>query len=107
MIELVAIAIAAGTAAFTLTRTKISDPMRSWLTRRSKWVGALFSCPFCLGHWLSAIAVLIYQPRLTDVSGDGAWVESVLDWGVAWLVVTFLAALTSGVCGRAIKWSLP
>jgi len=96
LITLVLLGIAAGTAAFTLAKTKITEHGRWWVKKKSTWLGNLFGCPYCLSHWLVAIAVLIYRPRVTDLN-------IVLDLGVSWLVGVFIAALTFGLIVRQIK----
>lgn len=93
---LIMVGVAAGTAAFTVTRTKITAGLRDWTMKHNKWLGQLLSCPFCLSHWLAAIGVLIYQPRLTE-----RWI--VTDLGLSWLVAVALAAFTFGLIGKAMK----
>jgi hypothetical protein len=109
----VALALAVGAASYTLARTKISIPLREWLAKKQSydtdvterkrinkniwyWLYTLFSCPYCLGHWLAAVAVLIYRPHLT-----GGWV--VADLGVSWLAVVALASAVSSLIGLGIR----
>lgn len=93
---LVLLGIAAGTAAFTIAKTKITEPMRGWTKRHNVWLGNLVGCPYCLSHWLVAIGVGIYRPQVTDLN-------IVLDLGVSWLVGVFIASLAFGLIVRQIK----
>jgi uncharacterized protein DUF1360 len=92
-----ALSLATGAAAFTITRTKISEPFREAVKQRSPWFGNLVSCPYCTSHWLSAAAIALMQPQLTDRR------SRVLNSGVAWLAVTAGAAVTAGQINRSIK----
>lgn len=60
----------------------------------SSWLGDLVGCPYCVSHWLTAAAVLIYRPRLVEL------------WCPLDLLVTALAmvAFTAVVVGF-IKWA--
>lgn len=92
-----ALSLAAGTAAFTITRTKISEPAREAIKKRSEWAGNLVSCPYCTSHWLAAAAVTLMAPKITDRD------SKVLNWGVSWLAVTAGSAVVSGWIKQSIK----
>jgi len=36
---------------FTVTETKVFEPLREWLKKKSKFLGELISCGYCFGHW--------------------------------------------------------
>ena len=59
---ILSLAIAAG--ALTVTKARISAPLRDRATAKSKWLGELVSCPYCFSHWLSFAAVAAYRPAL-------------------------------------------
>lgn len=84
------LALAVGSASFTVARTKVSRPFREWVAQRSTWFGNLVTCPYCTSHWLAAIAIALYRPRPVEMT-------PVLDWGVAWLATVALSAAVIGV----------
>jgi len=93
----VALSLAAGAAAFTIARTKITEPMRAEVAKRNTWAGELVKCPYCTSHWLAGAAVLLMQPQLTDRK------SRLLNLGVSWLAVTAGAAVVSGRINQSIK----
>lgn len=111
LLTILVLGVASGTAAFTLTKTHITQRPRDWLGRQNKWLNKLVGCPYCVSHWLAAVACLIYQPRVTVLAVPErvapGWVGETLDWGVAWLVVVFIAALTWGLIVRQIYALIP
>lgn len=93
----VALALATGTAAFTITRTKITEPMREHVKKHTTWGGNLITCPYCTGHWLAAAGVAMMQPQLTNRK------SRLLNFGVSWLAVTAGSAIVSGRIKDSIK----
>ena len=65
MIEAV-VFLSAVTAAisFAITEAKLTRPLREWAKARSFFWGELFGCGYCFGHWVAAVLVLAYRPRL-------------------------------------------
>jgi hypothetical protein len=41
-----------------VTMSSIFQPFRTWLGKKNKWLGKLFSCPYCFSHWVSLAMVL-------------------------------------------------
>ena len=70
---------------FTLTETKLFLPVREWVKRKNSFIGELFSCGYCLGHWMAFAWVAIYQPRLFE-----AW--WLLDYFCTAIAIAWLAA---------------
>ncbi len=50
--------------AFTVAETKLFLSLRRWMTRKAIYLGKLFSCGYCFGHWIAFVLVAIYHPRL-------------------------------------------
>ena len=100
LVLLVVLGIASGTASFTIAKTKITQPIREAVGKRSKWLGMLLACPYCISHWLALIAVALYQPRIAHLT-------FVLDMGLTWLVTVFIAALTWGYIMAQMKRLAP
>jgi hypothetical protein len=78
---LTVLALSLGTTAIsaTVSKAKISKPFRDFLLRWSQtrissvgtpldgikwrvWVWELFSCAYCLSHWVAGVLVAIYRP---------------------------------------------
>jgi hypothetical protein len=70
---------------FTVTESKVFSPLREWLRAKSVALGDLFSCGYCLGHWVAFGMVAIYQPRLFET-----WLW--LDYFLTALVIAWIAA---------------
>ncbi len=64
--------------AFTVTETKLFKPLREWLQNKIPFLGELFSCGYCFGHWVAFALVAVYRPKL---------------FGYWWLLDYFLTAL--------------
>lgn len=87
--------LALSAATYTLTCAKIFDVPRAWVLRKSAFLGALVDCPYCASHWLAALAVAVYRPRL------GVHPSPWLDGAAAWLVLVWCAALATTVLALA------
>ena len=67
-------------AVYRTTRLVVADelthPGRVWVNRRSKTLGYLVTCPWCMSIWVAAAFAVAwrYAPALT------AWVGVVLAW---------------------------
>lgn len=120
------LAPAVGAAAFTVARTKVTEPFRAWVAaaharwvrentpakqappapldattaplpvQASRWLSTLVGCPYCLSHWLSWGSVAIYRPRLVH-----AWLPLDL-FTSSWPVIAG-AMLTAGLLAKAMK----
>ncbi len=76
----------------TITHERLFAPFRRWLGGKETWRGYLFTCPYCLSHWLSFVLVPLFDFRLLRVPwnwGAGAWV---VDWFFNSILVVILAA---------------
>lgn len=68
MIEsLLIISMAVTTVSLTVARSKIFEPFRSFVQSKSKFLGELFSCFYCLSHWVAI--VMVYLTGLTTQFG--------------------------------------
>jgi len=79
------LSIVTASIAFTVSETKLFLPLREWIKRKNFYLGKLFSCGYCLGHWVAFALVAIYRPKLFDLW----WL---LDYFLAALVIAWLAA---------------
>ncbi|MBI2921933.1 MAG: DUF1360 domain-containing protein [Planctomycetes bacterium] len=72
--------------AFTVSETVLFRTFRENVTRWSPWLGKLFSCGYCLGHWVAFGLVAGYRPRVF-------WSQvAVLDYGFTALLVAWAGA---------------
>ncbi len=75
---------------FTVTETKLFKPLREWLKKKNTFLGGLFCCGYCFGHWVSFALVAVYKPLLFN-----AWRP--LDYFLTAIVIAWFAG---------IQWSL-
>ncbi|HYO76008.1 MAG TPA: DUF1360 domain-containing protein [Thermoanaerobaculia bacterium] len=57
------IALAVSAVSMTMTQGSIFAAFRTFVSERSKWLGELVSCFYCLSHWVAISAVVLLQPR--------------------------------------------
>jgi hypothetical protein len=88
------LSIAAASIAFTITETKLFKPLREWLHKKSAFLGELFSCGFCFGHWIAFALTTFYKPRLFNHWWplDYFLTAIVIAWfsGLQWALMCFL-----------------
>ncbi len=90
------VSLAVATVSLTMTRAVITKPLREWIKSKSKWLGELFSCPYCFSHWVSFGAVLVVRPTLT-----ATWYP--VDLLISALAITALASMLCGLIFTAIN----
>lgn len=86
----IVLSLAVSSISVTVTRSKVFAPFRAWIGARHEKLGGLFSCFYCLSHWLAAAFVLVYQPRLLSL-----WLP--LDLVVAVFAIVTIASIFSGL----------
>ena len=85
MIAIVSLSFVTASISFTVTETKLFLPLRELVKKKNVFAGELFSCGYCLGHWVAFALVVVYRPKLFD-----AW--WVLDYFLTALVIAWLSA---------------
>jgi hypothetical protein len=90
MKEVIYLSLVAASVSFTVTETKIFKPFREWLKTQSTFLGDLFSCGYCFGHWIAFALTAIYRPRLFH-----AWWP--LDYFLTALVIAWLSGIQWGL----------
>lgn len=90
------LALSIASVAFTISRTKVTEGLRLWVMEKNTWLGGLVKCPYCLSHWLTFGAVIIYRPRLVELF----WPLDLLVSAMAMVTVT---AFFVGVIARAVR----
>jgi hypothetical protein len=89
-ISVLVLGAAVATVSTTLSKTLAFMWLRL-LIKPLPFLGALVQCPYCLGHWLSALGVITLF-----------WNEGLLSLLLLWLLTTFLSGVGSGL----LCWSL-
>lgn len=84
---------ATSTVSMTVTKSKVAEPFRAFLSHHSPWLGKLFSCPYCFSHW-TAFA-LVYLTKI----------QVFPNWFVNFFVVAFAIVSLSTVLS-ATMWRL-
>jgi hypothetical protein len=86
MKQVILLSFVTASISFTLAEMKLFAPFREWIKVRSSILGGLFSCGYCLGHWVAFILVAIYRSRLFQFWG-------LLDYFLTALIIAWIAAL--------------
>ena len=95
-IQIFFLSLVVASVSVTITKTKIFKGWREFLDKKNPWLGSLFKCPYCLGHWVSWFFYSFY--RNTVVDGFGF-----LDYIVSSFVLIALASLWSGLLCLSLK----
>jgi hypothetical protein len=90
------LAASVASVAFTIARTKVTEPLRKKVMLKSKWFGQLIGCPYCLSHWLSFGAVATYQLKIIDG-------VVFLDYVVTAMAMVAVAAFIVGLITQALS----
>jgi hypothetical protein len=85
MLMLFYLSLATASISFTISETKLFKPFREWMKLKSRFAGELFSCGYCLGHWVAFAFVALYRPGIFKF-----WWP--LDYFLTALVIAWLAA---------------
>ena len=86
--------LAVASIAFTISETKLFEPVRKWFDKKSKFIYSLLSCGYCLGYWLSFILTAIYNPKIFNLYWpiDYFLTAIVIAWlaGFQWILMCWL-----------------
>lgn len=88
--EMLLSGVATGVASLTITRSKLFKPLRKFVKKRSPWLNELFTCPYCMSHWVAA--------GFTAWLWPGTLKLAVLEW----LVTVAIAAPTAAIVFESI-----
>ena len=76
--EIIYLSMIAASISFAVTETQILKPARNWIKQQNAFLGKLFHCGYCLGHWTAAALVLASGYPLTLVPlhiWDQVWLD--------------------------------
>lgn len=65
-IQLIIISLAIASISFTISKSSIFRSSRLFIYKYSNFFGELFSCPYCISHWISFIFCLYYYKFNVD-----------------------------------------
>lgn len=64
MLKIIYLSFVTASISFTISETKLFEPLRNFLSDKSVALGNLFNCGYCFGHWVAFLLVAIYRPKL-------------------------------------------
>jgi len=88
------------TVSFTITKSKFFSPLRYWINKRNERLGSLFSCSYCMSHWVAAFFVVllyIYSPLMMVTN------VLVIDITITIFAIIALATIITGIMHFSIK----
>lgn len=88
MIKAILLSMVVASVSFFFAHSQLAGTARAWVLKRSSFFGMLVECPYCLGHWLAVIALLLFPIRLFGV----VWP---VDYLLTWFVIAWMAGLQS------------
>ncbi|MEG3131164.1 DUF1360 domain-containing protein [Pantoea cypripedii] len=95
------IALASASLSMTITQTELFAALRAWTARKNGMLGHLFSCFYCMSHWMVAAGMLFYQPAL--LHSDIGLVDWLVTAFVVLTVTTFINGLLFKVFQAAVR----
>jgi len=93
----VILCLAVASFSWTISRSKLFKSFRSWISKRSYRLGELFSCPYCLIHWVAIFVCLFPKQLAVDVAQGYGWI---IDFVIRVFATTTLASMISGYAIR-------
>lgn len=90
---IVILGLASAAASTTMGSSKLFKSLRSRVAARSTFLGDLVSCPYCLGHYISAFFV----GGTLHITGAAGFNFDALTY---WLATTAISGLASGALVR-------
>ncbi len=88
------LALCNGATSTSLTKTRIFRFFRTFVSSRSKFLGEMVNCTYCMTHWISLISVMIWRPRITYCG------FAPLDYLVSVFAIVALSSIVSGIIYR-------
>ncbi len=85
-LTLIILAFATAAISMTISKAKVTAPIRDWALENIPWVGKMLSCPYCVSHWAAAGLVL--------------WEPVALNFFIAVFAVIALATIIEGLMLR-------
>jgi hypothetical protein len=93
MVEVALLSCVTAWIAFTLSEAAVFESAREWAKSRSRWLGKLLGCGYCLGFWIALALETIYQPRVLR-----SW------WPLDHLLTALVIAWLAGAWWAVMCW---
>jgi len=94
MQEILIYSLVVSCISFTISEAAIFKKLRDRIKFHNRLLGKLVCCGYCVGHYIAALVMIIYQPRLFFYFApvDYLFTWFVLVWisGVQWVIMVFL-----------------
>jgi hypothetical protein len=93
MFDFFLLSIVNASISFAVADSYLFKPIREYI--KNPWFNKLFSCGYCIGHWIALILVLIYEPIIFH-SGclilDYIFTTFALAWisAIQWIIMNIL-----------------
>lgn len=94
--QIAVMALAIGTVSMTITKADLFSWLRNWLEDHNEFLFDLFSCPYCMSHWVALGIMFLYQPLLLDTGNH--WP----DLAVSWMALVALGSMAAGAILRIL-----
>lgn len=95
---LLVLTLATASITTTIAKAKVTAGFRRLLRRNAPWFGELFSCAYCLSHWVAFTLVCLYHLDLVRSS----W--ALFDCVVTTFALVTTSALLVGVLSRLVRF---
>lgn len=89
------IALAVASISMTITKAKVFAFAREVIADTNEWLGELFNCPYCMSHWVSLAAMLVFDP-IVLVSPAPAF-----SWIATYFALVTISSVTGGLIYKA------
>lgn len=83
--QIILLSMVTASISFTISESFIFKSFREYLKLNFNLFGHLFSCGYCLGHWIAFILVLIFKPKIFEFY----WI---IDYFLTILLISWLSA---------------
>ncbi len=95
-------------ASYTVSKRYLFEKLRLKAKAKSKWLGELVGCHWCLTFWFAMLANIFYFPRPLEMPGSlvPQWTKDLVDFIASWFFVaavsSFLLSKTFDHCIRLV-----
>lgn len=94
LFELILLSIATASISFTVTESKLFEPIRVYVKNKNKFFGELVSCGYCFGHWVAFFIVILtnFNAFENNLFIDYFFTWLIISWfsTINWLFMTML-----------------
>jgi len=97
LIKIIVLSFVVSPIALTITKTKVFKPLRTFLVSHCEWLGKLFSCPYCFGHWTSFIVIAVFRPVAISCG-----FFFLIDYAVSAFIMIAISTMISGLIFKAV-----